>query len=94
MSKKRTRKQKEHAQITRVNTQLGYKFSGSYNFEAKNEMANLSARKKDLGSVRKELYKSLGVATTQAVTMKNGKQATKAVCEVCGTTMFKIGGNK
>lgn len=25
-------------------------------------------------------------------TMKNGKQATKAVCEVCGTKMFKIGG--
>ena len=62
MSKKRTRKQKEHAQITRVNTQLGYKFSGSYNFEAKNEMANLSTRKEDLGSVKKELYKSLGIA--------------------------------
>jgi RNase P subunit RPR2 len=30
----------------------------------------------------------------QAVTMKNGKPATKAVCEVCGTTMFKIGANK
>jgi len=30
----------------------------------------------------------------QEVTMKNGKMATKAVCEVCGTTMFKIGGNK
>jgi len=28
----------------------------------------------------------------QGVTMKNGKKATKAVCEVCGTTMFKIGG--
>ncbi|MFH1863641.1 MAG: DUF5679 domain-containing protein [bacterium] len=28
----------------------------------------------------------------QAVTMKNGKKATKAVCEVCGTTMFRIGG--
>ena len=27
----------------------------------------------------------------QEVTMKNGKPATKAVCEVCGTTMFKIG---
>lgn len=27
----------------------------------------------------------------QKVTMKNGKPATKAVCEVCGTTMFKIG---
>jgi len=28
----------------------------------------------------------------QGVTMKNGKKAPKAVCEVCGTTMFKIGG--
>ena len=28
----------------------------------------------------------------EKVTMKNGKPATKAVCEVCGTTMFKIGG--
>lgn len=27
----------------------------------------------------------------QAVTMKNGKPATKGVCPVCGTTMFKIG---
>ncbi|HCR35473.1 hypothetical protein A2130_01445 [Candidatus Woesebacteria bacterium GWC2_33_12] len=62
MTKKRTRKQKEHAQITRVNSQLGYKFNESYNFEAKNEMANLSARKEDLGSVKKELYKSLGIA--------------------------------
>jgi hypothetical protein len=26
------------------------------------------------------------------VTMKNGKKATKAVCEVYGPTMFKIGG--
>ncbi|QQS39598.1 hypothetical protein IPM62_05900 [Candidatus Woesebacteria bacterium] len=25
-------------------------------------------------------------------TMKNGKKATKATCEVCGTKMFKIGG--
>lgn len=25
------------------------------------------------------------------VTMKNGKQATEAVCEVCGTKMFRIG---
>lgn len=28
----------------------------------------------------------------QKVTMKNGKPATKGQCEVCGTTMFKIGG--
>ncbi|QLG69698.1 MAG: hypothetical protein CH104c_0467 [Candidatus Woesebacteria bacterium] len=26
------------------------------------------------------------------VALKNGKKATKAICEVCGTTMFKIGG--
>jgi len=30
----------------------------------------------------------------EKVTMKNGKKATKVVCEVCGTTMFKIGGSK
>jgi RNase P subunit RPR2 len=28
------------------------------------------------------------------VTMKNGKLALQAVCEVCGTKMFKIKGNK
>lgn len=28
----------------------------------------------------------------QDVTMKNGKKAKKAKCEVCGTTMFRIGG--
>ncbi len=28
----------------------------------------------------------------QSVTMKNGKKATKAVCETCGTTMFRTGG--
>ncbi len=27
----------------------------------------------------------------ESVTMKNGKPATKATCEVCGTKMFKIG---
>ena len=27
----------------------------------------------------------------KAVTMKNGKPATKGVCPHCGTTMFKIG---
>jgi hypothetical protein len=27
----------------------------------------------------------------KAVTMKNGKPATEAICEVCGTRMFKIG---
>ncbi len=32
------------------------------------------------------------VTEFEKLTMKNGKPATKAVCEVCGTTMFKIGG--
>ena len=27
----------------------------------------------------------------KAVTMKNGKPATKGICPSCGTTMFKIG---
>lgn len=27
----------------------------------------------------------------KAVTMKNGKPATKGQCPTCGTTMFKIG---
>ncbi|QQG40027.1 MAG: hypothetical protein HYS81_01285 [Candidatus Aenigmatarchaeota archaeon] len=28
----------------------------------------------------------------KAVTMKNGKKATKGVCPVCGTGMYRIGG--
>ena len=27
----------------------------------------------------------------QKVTLKNGKLATKGVCSVCGTTMYRIG---
>lgn len=27
---------------------------------------------------------------TQAITMKNGRPATKGKCSVCGTSMFKI----
>lgn len=30
----------------------------------------------------------------QAVTMKNGKPATKGTCPVCGTAIFKIGASK
>jgi len=28
----------------------------------------------------------------QAITMKNGRKATKGTCPVCGTTLFRIGG--
>ena len=30
----------------------------------------------------------------QSVTMKNGKKAMKGKCPVCGTGMYKIGGEK
>jgi len=32
--------------------------------------------------------------STEQVIMKNGKPATKGVCEACGTKMFKIGKSK
>ena len=69
MSKKRTRKQKEHAQNTRVNSQLGYKFKESYNLEAKKIKANISDRIDNLGSIKKELFKSLGVATLIVISL-------------------------
>ena len=28
---------------------------------------------------------------TEAIVMKNGRPATRGVCTVCGTSMFKIG---
>lgn len=34
------------------------------------------------------------VSDFEAVTMKNGKPAVKAVCPTCGTKMFKIGAAK
>ena len=62
MSKKRTRKQKERAQKVRVNSQIEYQFTTAYNSEAKDKRANLSAENNYLGSIKKELFKSLGVA--------------------------------
>lgn len=62
MAKKRTRKQKEHAQFTRVNSQIGYEFTPTYNSEAKNKKTNLSAENNNLGSIKKELFKSLFLA--------------------------------
>jgi hypothetical protein len=32
--------------------------------------------------------------SAKAVTMKNGKPATKGVCPTCGTAMFRIGKSK
>jgi hypothetical protein len=33
------------------------------------------------------------IKTPKAVTMKNGKPATKGVCKICETQMYKIGKN-
>jgi len=30
----------------------------------------------------------------EQVTMKNGRPASKGICTVCGTTLFRIGGGK
>jgi hypothetical protein len=35
--------------------------------------------------------KSTDIKEPQAITMKNGKPATKGTCPTCGTTIFKIG---
>jgi hypothetical protein len=34
------------------------------------------------------------VNNPQAVTMKNGRPATKGTCSVCGTSVYKIGAAK
>lgn len=34
---------------------------------------------------------SVEMKDPQAITMKNGKPATRGTCPVCGTTIFKIG---
>ncbi len=59
---KRTKSQKIKANNARVNSQLEYKFNGSYNLDLKNKSAKSTDSSKDLGSIRKELYKSLIVA--------------------------------
>ncbi len=35
--------------------------------------------------------KKVDIKNPQQVTMKNGKPATKGVCPVCGTKVFRIG---
>ena len=60
---KRTKRQKIKAAGRHVNTQLAYTFNESYNQKVKNNNANISAETKDLGSIKKELFKSLGIAT-------------------------------
>ena len=62
MAKKRTRKQKEKAMATHVNSQLKYEFKESYNLSSKNESAVNTDKNNNLGSIKKELYKSLFIS--------------------------------
>lgn len=59
---KRTKKQKIKAHAQHVNSQLAYEFKGTYNLRSKNENANITDNNNNLGSIKKELYKSLFVA--------------------------------
>lgn len=60
---KRTKKQKIKASKARVNSQLEYKFTKTYNLELKNKEANITELSSSLASIKNELYKSLFVAT-------------------------------
>ncbi|EKE04847.1 MAG: hypothetical protein ACD_19C00429G0007 [uncultured bacterium] len=59
---KRTKKQKIKAISRHVNSQLGYKFEGSYNLSSEKESVKSTTDSKYLGSIKKELYKSLIIA--------------------------------
>lgn len=59
---KRTKKQKVKANLKHVNSQLDYKFSGTYNLNSKNESAKITDDSKNLGSIKRELFRSLFVA--------------------------------
>lgn len=59
---KRTKKQKIKAHERHVNSQLNYKFEGTYNSSVKNESAEITEKYNRLASIKKELYKSLFVA--------------------------------
>lgn len=59
---KRTKKQKIKANQARVNSQLEYKFTKTYNLNSKNEELKITDNSSTLASIKKELYKSLFVA--------------------------------
>ena len=59
---KRTKKQKIKAHNRHVNSQLAYEFNETYNLRSKMESAETTDKYKSLGSIKKELYKSLFVA--------------------------------
>ena len=56
---KRTKKQKIKASKARVNSQLEYKFTKTYNLDNKIKRAVYTDNSVDLASIKKELLKSL-----------------------------------
>ena len=60
---KRTKSEKIKAQVRRVNSQLGYKFEGTYNLNQENKNAKTTDKSNELGSIKKELYRSLTIAS-------------------------------
>lgn len=60
---KRTKKQKIKAATRHVNSQLAYKFDKTYNLSSKKEMVVSTEEKSNLGSIKKELFKSLIIAS-------------------------------
>ena len=63
MTKKRTKTQKIKANARHVNSQLSYEFSKSYNQQPKKNEPVYTVQNSNLGSTKKELFKSLIVAS-------------------------------
>jgi hypothetical protein len=63
MAIKRTKRQKIKALSRHVNSQLNYTFDKSYSQTGKNKNTDISDNNSNLASVKKELYKSLAIAS-------------------------------
>ena len=62
MAKKRTKKQKILAKSRHVNTQLVYEFHGTSHTKINDKNANTTDNSYNLGSIKKDLFKSLIIA--------------------------------
>lgn len=62
MPKKRTKKQKIKASMKPVNTHLSYTFNPSSNTISESKKAVNLVKSEDLGSIKKDLFKSLFVS--------------------------------
>ena len=66
--------------------------------ELEKQIAELEEKKKRADAVSEivaycmRCKKKQNMSSPEKVTMKNGKPATRGICSVCGTKMFKIGG--